>query len=230
MSTRCQAYFFTNTQYFCVPAYSGMGRVFFVHTRLENHRKGSDISMEQAIVARPRTGWNSEEEALLQRAVDRCRAAGEPLRAAFMEAARETGRRPNSVRNHYYSSSKTAEAAPAFLPFSEEESLSLLKTVLLARSAGESVRSCTLRIAEGDTRRMLRYQNKYRALLKSRPALVDRARRELQAGGDPIFDPYAPTLPGPGRPRKASHERDTEVLIRTLCESLGELLRRSAKA
>ena len=186
--------------------------------------------MEQAIVARPRTGWDSREEELLQRAVERCRAAGEPLRTAFLQAAQETGRRPNSVRNHYYSSSRTAETAPAFLPFSEEESLSLLKTVLSARAAGESVRSCTLRIAEGDTRRMLRYQNKYRALLKSRSALVDRAQRELQAAGDAVFDPYAPARPGPGRPRKASAEKDTDALIRTLCENLTELLRRSAKA
>lgn len=185
--------------------------------------------MEQAIVARPRTGWNSREEELLQRAVDRCRAAGEPLRTAFLQAAQETGRRPNSVRNHYYASSKTGEDAPAFLPFSEEESLSLLKTVLSARAAGESVRACTLRIAEGDTRRMLRYQNKYRALLKSRPALVDQARKELQAAGGAVFDPYAPARPGPGRPRKLPARDDTEALIRTLCESLSELLRRSAK-
>ena len=183
--------------------------------------------MEQATVARARTGWNSAEEALLLEAVDRCRAAGEPLKAAFLRAAEQTGRRPNSVRNHYYSSSKAAGTAPAFLPFSEEESLSLLKTVLLARSAGESVRACTLRIAEGDTRRMLRYQNKYRALLKSRPALVDQARRELQEQGGPVFDPYAPSPAGPGRPRKAPARDDTEALIRTLCESLTELLRRA---
>ena len=95
--------------------------------------------MEQAIVVRQRTGWNSAEEALLHEAVDRCRAAGEPLKAAFDEAAAQTGRRPNSVRNHYYSSSKSTGTAPAFLPFSEEESLSLLKTVLQARSAGVEV-------------------------------------------------------------------------------------------
>ena len=186
--------------------------------------------MEQAIVARARTGWNSAEEELLQRAVDRCRAAGEPLKAAFTEAAAKTGRRPNSVRNHYYASNKAAGAAPAFLPFSEEESLDLLKTVLQARSAGESVRACTLRIAQGDTRRMLRYQNKYRALLKSRPALVDRARRELEETGGPVFDPYGPPPAGPGRPRKTVPAGDTETLIRTLCEGLMELLRRSAKA
>ena len=183
--------------------------------------------MEQAIVARSRTGWNSAEEALLLEAVDRCRAAGEPLKTAFTEAARQTGRRPNSVRNHYYASSKGTGTAPAFLPFSEEESLALLKTVLQARSAGESVRACTLRIAQGDTRRMLRYQNKYRALLKNRPALVDQARRELAETDSPVFDPYAPSPAGPGRPRKAAAERDTDALIRTLCESLMELLRRT---
>ena len=185
--------------------------------------------MEQATVARPRAGWNSAEEALLHAAVDRCRAAGEPLKTAFLQAAEQTGRRPNSVRNHYYASGRPDGNAPAFLPFSEEESLSLLKTVLQARSAGESVRACTLRIAEGDTRRMLRYQNKYRALLKSHPGLVARARQELQEQGGSVFDPYAPSPAGPGRPRKAAVERDTDALIRTLCESLSELLRRSAK-
>ena len=186
--------------------------------------------MEEAMIERTKAGWNSTEEALLHEAVDRCRAAGEPLKTAFNEAALKTGRRPNSVRNHYYASSRAAgDAAPAFLPFSEEESLSLLKTVLQARAAGESVRACTLRIAEGDTRRMLRYQNKYRALLKSQPALVDRARRELQETGGAVFDPYAPAPVGPGRPRKTA-ERDTEALIRTLCDSLRELLRRSARA
>ena len=54
------------------------------------------------------------------------------------------------------------------------------------------------------------------------------ARRELQEKGGHIFDPYAPSPAGPGRPRKAAAQGDTEALIRTLCESLSELLRRSA--
>lgn len=186
--------------------------------------------MEQATISpRRKAGWDSDEEALLQGAVDRCRAAGEPLKTAFAQAAAQTGRQPNSVRNHYYAGGRTVEHAPAFRPFSEEESLSLLKTVLLARSAGESVRACTLRIAQGDTRRMLRYQNKYRSLLRSRPALVDQARRELQEKGRPVFDPYAPALSGPGRPRKAPAQKDTDALIRALCETLSELLRRSTR-
>ena len=46
--------FFTVSQYFFSHAYSGMGRVSFVHTCRETHMKGSDIPMEQAIVPRPR--------------------------------------------------------------------------------------------------------------------------------------------------------------------------------
>ena len=51
--------------------------------------------------------------------------------------------------------------------------------------------------------------------------------RELAETGGPVFDPYAPSPAGPGRPRKAAAERDTDALIRTLCESLMELLRRT---
>ena len=57
--------------------------------------------------------------------------------------------------------------------------------------------------------------------------IMDQARRELAETGSPVFDPYAPSPAGPGRPRKAAAERDTDALIRTLCESLMELLRRT---
>ena len=56
---------------------------------------------------------------------------------------------------------------------------------------------------------------------------LDQARRELAETGGPVFDPYAPSPAGPGRPRKAAADRDTDALIRTLCESLIELLLRT---
>lgn len=187
--------------------------------------------METATPHPRRTGWAPAEEELLFQAVARCRAKGEPLQTAFSEAARKTGRRPNSVRNHYYAQQRASQSArTAFLPFSEEESLSLLRTVLLARSTGESVRSCTLRIADGDMKKMLRYQNKYRSLIKSRPALVEQVRQELLSGGATVFDPYAPETPGPGRPKKSPPTTDTHALLSTLCDTLTELLRRSLEA
>ena len=97
------------------------------------------------------------------------------------------GRKPNSVRNYYYARIKekdlstTALHAGAFVPFTEEEIHSLLRTVLSAQANGISVRCCTMSMGGGDNRAMLRYQNKYRALLKNRPALVRQVAEELKA-------------------------------------------------
>ena len=130
------------------------------------------------------TGWTEQEDAALLSAALDARRARQPLKSAFDAIAEQTARRPNSVRNHYYTQLKPAEKTePAFLPFSEEETDRLLETVLLALSNGQSVRACTLEMADGDTRRMLRYQNKYRALLKSQPDRV-RAARGAPAEGD----------------------------------------------
>ena len=101
-----------------------------------------------------------------------------------------------------------------------EETDRLLETVLLALSNGQSVRACTLEMADGDTRRMLRYQNKYRALLKSQPDRVRAARKSLIEHGHPVPDPFVrdPDAPRVGRPPKATNELETR--IRALLENL----------
>jgi len=158
-----------------------------------------------------RLGWSAEEDSLLFEAVKSARADGAPLKAVFDEVAARTGRRPNSIRNYYYARVKQegGESAqlphnPAFVPFSEEEIHKLLVAVLSAQARGVSVRACTLQMGDGDNRAMLRYQNKYRSLLKSNPALVRRVARELREQGQPAFDPFEKAAPvrRAGRPRK----------------------------
>ena len=170
-------------------------------------------------------GWTEEEDAALLRAAIDARRAHLPLKTAFDAIALETDRRPNSVRNHYYTQLKpTEKTEPAFLPFSEKETDALLRTVLLALSGGKSVRACTLDMAGGDTRRMLRYQNKYRALLKAHPERVRAARSALIAEGHPVPDPFVrdPDAPHVGRPPKASCdlERNIRALLDNLCRNL----------
>lgn len=157
-----------------------------------------------------RSGWSAGEEQLLFSQAEACRAENRPLRAAFEKVAAATGRRPNSVRNYYYARIKeqdlkeSALHAGAFVPFSEGEIRQLLRTVLSAQAGGISVRACTLSMADGDNKAMLRYQNKYRSLLKTQPALVKQVAAEL-AGEGVYFDPY--TAAGPsraGRPRKSA--------------------------
>lgn len=171
------------------------------------------------------TGWTEQEDAaLLERVLD-ARRMRKPLKTAFDAVAETTHRRPNSVRNHYYTQLKSSEQAePAFSPFSEEETDRLLNAVLLALSNGQSVRACTLHMADGDTRRMLRFQNKYRALLKTQPDRVYAARRALIEQGHLVPDPFVrdPETPHVGRPPKPSGKLETRIraLLDNLCKNL----------
>lgn len=146
-------------------------------------------------VQRGRAGWSEEEERLLFDEIESCESSGKPLKAVFETVAQKTGRKPNSIRNYYYARIKERDLstaalhAGAFVPFSQEEIRSLLRTVLSAQANGISVRACTMSMGGGDNKAMLRYQNKYRALLKNRPRLVKQVAEELRSEGVD-FDPY----------------------------------------
>jgi len=133
--------------------------------------------MEQAIIRTGRrTGWSENENKLLWETADEAQQQGLPLKAVFEQIARQTGRRPNSIRNYYYAQVRTREDghAPAarFVPFTQDEVDWLMEQVLIARAEGQSVRSCLQKLSGGDHSLMLRYQNKYRAVIKSRPDYV----------------------------------------------------------
>ena len=59
--------------------------------------------MEQAITKmNRRSGWSESENKLLWETADEAQQQGLPLKAVFEQIARQTGRRPNSIRNYYY--------------------------------------------------------------------------------------------------------------------------------
>lgn len=158
-----------------------------------------------------RAGWSPGEDAQLFSLAAEAQKKKAPLRAVFDEVALRTGRKPNSVRNYYYMRVRSG-AEPgfthkrAFAPFTDDESVLLLEEVLRAQAEGESVRACTLRLAGGNDKAMLRYQNKYRSLLKNDVALVKQTMVDMEKRGVPAVDPYAvPTgRPRVGRPRKSA--------------------------
>lgn len=173
----------------------------------------SEQNQQYAQRTSSRLGWSTYEDDLLFEAVRHARKDGSPLKAVFDEVAEATGRKPNSIRNYYYARVKQGGDTltqlphnPAFVPFNDEEIHRLLTTVLSAQALGMSVRACTLKMGDGENRAMLRYQNKYRSLLKSNPELVLSVVQELRQQGLPAFDPYERTSPvrRPGRPRKQS--------------------------
>ena len=75
------------------------------------------------------------------------------------------------------------------MPFTQQEVDWLMEQVLTARAQGQSVRSCLQSLAGGDHSLMLRYQNKYRAVLKSRPEYVQKLVEALNARGVPCETP-----------------------------------------
>ena len=144
--------------------------------------------MEQAISKTGRrAGWSENENRLLWETADEAQQQGLPLKAVFEQIAKQTGRRPNSIRNYYYAQVRSREdgQAPAarFVPFTQPEVDWLMEQVLIARSEGQSVRSCLQKLSGGDHSLMLRYQNKYRAVIKSRPDYVRALVEKLNGEG-----------------------------------------------
>lgn len=143
--------------------------------------------MEQAFTrAGRRAGWSEAENQLLWETAEEAQQQGLPLKVVFERIAEQTGRRPNSIRNYYYAQVRehgdTSQHPARFVPFTQQEVDWLMEQVLIARAAGQSVRACLQKLSGGDHSLMLRYQNKYRAVIKSRPEyvreLVDRLNEQ----------------------------------------------------
>ncbi|MBE5811835.1 MAG: hypothetical protein E7318_13025 [Clostridiales bacterium] len=189
-----------------------------------------------------RAGWQEAETARLFTAVQEANAAGAPLRSVFESLSDDLGRRPNSIRNYYYACLRqqpdAAQRAPAFRPFTPEETHELLRQVLIARGKGLSVRACVMALAQGSHSRMLRYQNKYRTILKTRPEMIAQVCEELKQEGLPCPEtaPVATTRIDHADaafcdPEDAAAARlMAEPCVHHMLEGLKELLRRAAKA
>ena len=69
-----------------------------------------------------------------------------------------------------------------------------LREIILGYSRGESVRSICMRLGSGDRGRMLRYQNKYRAILQNDGALIDQTLKNLSEEGYLVKNPLRTPL------------------------------------
>ena len=153
--------------------------------------------MEKTAHHTPHTGWREDEIDQLWNEIQRANENGQPLRSVFEQMGETLGRKPNSVRNYYYMQLRardgaTMRRAAPFETFSEGEVRALVKSVLRARAEGHSVRAAVMALSGGDHTRMLRYQNKYRSVLKKKPELVEDVLRELQSEGIACNNPLLP--------------------------------------
>ena len=173
-------------------------------------------------------GWKEEEDALLFEEVKLAREEGRPLKSVFDAVAKKTGRKPNSIRNYYYVRVRDQELAgiylgtaaghsTAFVPFTETEVREMLRIILTEQAHGVSVRACTLKMGGNDNKSMLRFQNKYRSVIKNNPKLVHEVIDELRAEGADVFDPYTDKpIKALGRPRRAKRANIVDLVAETI--------------
>ena len=180
----------------------------------------------------PHGGWQKSEIDALQRRIDEAAKTGESLRSVFDQLGQELGRKPNSIRNFYYAQVRSqgegsmGRALP-FETFSQDEVEQLIKSVLTARAQGMSVRACVRKLADGDRTLMLRYQNKYRSTVRTRPELVARVMAQLAEEGVAYVSPYtADALPQDDALPRLHHqaERSGDPQLAQLFSSLDHLL------
>lgn len=154
--------------------------------------------------------WTVEETKRLFDLCNEARSQGKGLRTAFETIAKEVNRKPNSVRNYYYAHLKTLNLMPemtnqlgikvvpgksvSFETFSEEEIVSLIRTVLIEQAKGRSVRSITTELANGDKSLMLRLQNKYRSVVFRSRKKTESIMRQLKAEKITYYNPYTKTV------------------------------------
>jgi len=128
-----------------------------------------------------------------------------PLTTVFKEFAFESGKSKGTVRNMYYSIVKKSMLDGEFrdkyfngVPlkkqvvkeFTLQEESALLKNILEGKRRGKSVRSVIMELSNGDEKKALRYQNKYRNILKHNQPLVAETVNEIRAENGLTYDPF----------------------------------------
>ena len=150
--------------------------------------------------------WTIQEMKRLFALCGEAQKQNKGLKSAFEIMAKETNRKPNSVRNYYYAQVKTLSLLPeygkslgisavkhkksSFTLFAENEIKQLIKDVLVRQSSGESVRAITTDMAEGDKSKMLRLQNKYRSIVFHKKNYVQQLMKGMKEEGITFINPY----------------------------------------
>lgn len=136
-------------------------------------------------------GYSAQEAEGLVEYISEGKRAGKTLTSLFMSYGNRHGRASGSVRNYYYQLLKTKDEkakrilrgkglrAEKIKEFTESETDEMLRNILIERSKGVSVRRAIQKISNGDDRLMLRYQNKYRNMLKKQPERIRETARDM---------------------------------------------------
>ena len=138
-------------------------------------------------------GYTEDEARELIECVEEGKRSGKTLTALFAAFGERHGRARGSVRNYYYALMKNEQSDERIVKlldgrrlsvgkiraFTEEEADEAIRSILLEKAKGLSVRKAIFQLSKGDDKLMLRLQNKYRNTLKKEPERIAAIEREL---------------------------------------------------
>ncbi len=140
-----------------------------------------------------------------------------PIARAFERISQKSGLKLNTVRNYYYryindkGMRRYYEQVEVSPSFTKEETKQLICSMLELLGKGFSVRAASSKLAEGDPKRLLRNQNKYRNTLAKNTRLVEEVLIELQHKNRLHMNPYTKALYIP-RERRSDEETPLKKL------------------
>lgn len=156
----------------------------------------STIDLE-VIMTQKINGYTEEEARELVEYIVQGKEEGKTLSYLFETFGEGHGRAKGSVRNYYYTLLKCKENeevrrilkgkdlhVETIREFSESETEQILKEILLEKRKGYSIRRAISNLSGGDDKLMLRYQNKYRNVLKKQPERIRAILKELGMEGE----------------------------------------------
>lgn len=127
-------------------------------------------------------GYKESDLIALSQFITGGKFSGKSLTECFKNYAAATGRSAGSVRNLYYALAKYSRENAGFTAeylngkpievgksenFSAQEAKNLVEKIENYKRRGVSVRKATLMLAGGDAKTALRFQNKYRTLIRA---------------------------------------------------------------
>lgn len=177
--------------------------------------------------------FNDQEIKKLLEEVISAKQKGESLSNVFEKTAQKTGKAKGSVRNTYYAVLKRAESDSQYKAkimgeynlkaekpkeFDEKESDMLLRKILTGVTFGKSVRRSVYEMSQ-TPKQALRYQNKYRNLLKYDMQRVERIRNEIKNEFGKCYNPTAEKI------KKDENLSKLKKEINSLCDRISKELR-----
>lgn len=155
---------------------------------------------------------------------------GEKLSNIFTMYAKKHNKARGTIRNLYYAIAKLSNEDEGFCKkylnghrlqvekkqeFSCQNEYDLIRQILLKKSQGKSVRKAVIEMSEGEQKLALRYQNKYRTLLKTNPGLVEEIAKNIEKENPNI------------KPLFAKKEDFNEFQIKRVKKEIDSLLERT---